>query len=101
MSSGQFPIAVGFQPVPLFLHHSRLATQQEITRHDRNASGSCNLSVSRLNTTPEIAIPILRDQQRIVDVPLTRLENRSVPSALLIQGDYACPFRALLRFEIR
>lgn len=24
MSSGQFPIAVGFQPVPLFLHHSRL-----------------------------------------------------------------------------
>lgn len=50
-------------PVPLCLP-SWPATPQEITRHDRNAGGSRNLSVSRLDAAPEIADSDFRSQVR-------------------------------------
>lgn len=50
MSSGQFPIAVGFQPAPS-LPPSQAG--YSAGNYDRNAGGSRNLSVSRLDAAAE------------------------------------------------
>jgi hypothetical protein len=70
MSSGQFPIAVGSRPIPVPSPAVTIPPSSSLARayqggssagnyvvHDRNAGGSRNLSVSRLDAPPEIAIP--------------------------------------------